>query len=321
MRANHTAAGPPPTTSAAACVGGAPSGTLAAMTPDATVLRGAKLLDECERRVARGPGATALFCDIDGTISPIAPTPAEAVVPAAFRAVLAALVQRLGLLVFATGRDVLDGRRMIDPARRPLLRQPRHAGAGRRRQHRHLPRGAALCRRGSRGADPGPAAREAPAGPLRRRQGHRRRAALPAHRRQGRRSHLHQRGRVRTGAALGLDVVTGKQALEVRPPVAVSKGTATEAMLRQGEFATALFFGDDLTDVDGFTAVTAGLRRTRTAHRVRRGRGRRRDPSTRSATPRPCGVRGPTASWPLLRAPGVCDRRRRAASLAAATRR
>ncbi len=56
---------------------------------------------------------SALLCDIDGTISPIAPTPAEAHVPAPFRELLAGLVRRLGLVAFVTGRAIEDGRRMI----------------------------------------------------------------------------------------------------------------------------------------------------------------------------------------------------------------
>ena len=61
----------------------------------------------------RAPRAGALLCDIDGTISPIVPRPADAAVPAETREVLAALAERLGLVAFVTGRALEDGRRMI----------------------------------------------------------------------------------------------------------------------------------------------------------------------------------------------------------------
>ena len=68
------------------------------------------------RRAARrggAPRATALFCDIDGTVSPIVSDPYRAVVPEPFRAALAALAPRLGLLAFVTGRDVRQAAAMV----------------------------------------------------------------------------------------------------------------------------------------------------------------------------------------------------------------
>src|SRR5947209_20250754 len=55
-----------------------------------------------------------LVTDIDGVISPIAPTPKEAVVTECCRELLAALTERLPLVAILTGRAVDDARRMID---------------------------------------------------------------------------------------------------------------------------------------------------------------------------------------------------------------
>ena len=63
--------------------------------------------------VRRAPRRAALLCDIDGTIAPIVARPADAAVPAGTRELLAALVRRLGLVAFVTGRGLDDGRRMI----------------------------------------------------------------------------------------------------------------------------------------------------------------------------------------------------------------
>ena len=83
------------------------------MEAGSPIMSGTDALDGFMNAAGGAPDAAALVCDIDGTISPIAPTPADAHVPAAFRELLAALTRRLGLVVFATGRALEDGRRMI----------------------------------------------------------------------------------------------------------------------------------------------------------------------------------------------------------------
>jgi trehalose 6-phosphate phosphatase len=55
--------------------------------------------------------------------------------------------------------------------------------------------------------------------------------------------------------ARGLAISTGHFLYEVRPPVPVTKGTATRRLLADGDFVTAVFCGDDLTDVTGFEAI------------------------------------------------------------------
>ena len=77
------------------------------------IVRGADALTAALRAVAREPRATVLFCDIDGTISPIVFDPYAAVVPAAFRTALTALAPRLGSLAFVTGRDVRQAAAMV----------------------------------------------------------------------------------------------------------------------------------------------------------------------------------------------------------------
>ena len=55
--------------------------------------------------------------------------------------------------------------------------------------------------------------------------------------------------------AKGLKRAEGKMAIELRPPLDVSKGTAVELIVAEVDLETALVFGDDVTDVDAF--VTA----------------------------------------------------------------
>ncbi len=62
---------------------------------------------------------------------------------------------------------------------------------------------------------------------------------------------------VEKARARGLWVINAYMAFEVRPPVAVTKGTAVARLLADGEYRAALFLGDDLTDCNGFDAVHA----------------------------------------------------------------
>lgn len=55
--------------------------------------------------------------------------------------------------------------------------------------------------------------------------------------------------------ARGLRVSVGKMLVELRPAVTVSKGTALEQIIQSRGLASAIFFGDDVTDVDGFRSL------------------------------------------------------------------
>ena len=83
------------------------------MEAGSPIVSGQEALDAFVSAAAEAPAAAALLCDIDGTISPIAPRPADAHVPEAFRELLSALVEKIGLVAFVTGRSLEDGRRMI----------------------------------------------------------------------------------------------------------------------------------------------------------------------------------------------------------------
>ncbi len=236
-----------------------PSGPAAGGAGD-LILRGADLLDAALRAVAGEPRATALFCDIDGTISPIVDDPYRAVVPESFRAALAALAPRLDLLAFVTGRDVrraaamvgIDGAAYVglhgfdlmtpdgtiarDPAAEPWIDKVR--SMARRAGELDAERLGLVVE------DKGPVVAL-----------HYRRSADPAA------TLAVLEAKVLSPARkLGLAIATGHFLVELRPPVAVSKGTAVLRLLRTGlrdalAPRTAIFLGDDLTDCTGFAAV------------------------------------------------------------------
>lgn len=56
-------------------------------------------------------------------------------------------------------------------------------------------------------------------------------------------------------AANGLRVSGGKMLVELRPTAVVSKGTALVEIVETRKLKGAVFFGDDVTDVDGFRAL------------------------------------------------------------------
>lgn len=205
---------------------------------------------------AREPRAAALFCDIDGTISPIAPRPQDAVVPAAFRDLLRELVARLGLVAFVSGRTLADARRMValdgavyvgshglevmdrEGAVRlePLAARYRDAVAEVARLAREeLDVDALGLLVEDKGLSVAVHYRLAP-DPVRAR--HAVTAVVAAAARQR-----------------GLAVTSGHMVVEVRPPVPFSKGAAVERLLAHGHWLTALACGDDLTDVTMFAAL------------------------------------------------------------------
>ncbi len=53
----------------------------------------------------------------------------------------------------------------------------------------------------------------------------------------------------------GLDIHWGRKVLEIRPPVPVDKGQAVRTLVEKATVHTALYGGDDVTDLDAFDAL------------------------------------------------------------------
>jgi trehalose 6-phosphate phosphatase len=221
-----------------------------------SIISGFEALRALERAAAEAPGAAALLCDIDGTISPIAPTPGEAEVPAAFRDLLAALVERLGLVVFCTGRSLEDGRRMI-----PLdgavyvgthgleTMTADGAVASDPQAERYVDTVREVAESAARDLDC-----EALGVVLEDKRTvlaiHYRLAEDPSATRHQILTRVIEPARER-----GLAIATGHFMFEVRPPLPFTKGTAARRLLENGEYYSAIACGDDLTDVTLFAAV------------------------------------------------------------------
>ena len=220
------------------------------------IIKGARRLDGFVRAAAAAPRSTALFCDIDGTISPIVSRPAEAAVPEATRKILSVLTRRLGLIAFVTGRSLEDGRSMI-----PLdgatyvgthgIEVMRSDGSVQTepQAERYVAQVQAVTDAAGRDLDC-----EALGIVL-----ENKRTVLAVHYRLApdaavTRHEILARV-VEPARARGLAISTGHYLIEVRPPLPFTKGTATRKLLDGEDYLAATFCGDDDTDVTGFKAV------------------------------------------------------------------
>lgn len=194
-----------------------------------------------------------VFTDIDGTISPIAPTPAAALVDPTCRAALARL-RDLGVRVAAvSGRAAANARAMLG------LDGVVYIG------NHGLERWDAGVTSPVPQAVPYAAAIESalaqltrydlPIGVLIENKGitasiHYRLVADPA-------AVAAQLGTWLADICQnsGLRLHPGRMIYELRPPLALHKGTALSDLLREEHLDGAIFLGDDTTDVDGFLAL------------------------------------------------------------------
>ena len=201
-----------------------------------------------------------LLLDIDGTISAIAPRPADAtVLPIALDA-LRSLVRSDGVVVgLVSGRMADDVRRLVRIE--PVWVIGNHGAE-------------IVSPDGQETVEPSVAAFEGAVAAARRSLEasgvavEDKRWTLTVHYRA---TGIEPREVVsRVAAEHGLVVVAGKKVLELRPPVTVNKGTAVVALAdRVGGFrsgASILYAGDDATDEDAFVALRSRDPRPVTIH-------------------------------------------------------
>jgi trehalose 6-phosphate phosphatase len=201
------------------------------------------------------PARAAILCDVDGTLAPIVTDPAASAVPAETRALLAELAERYALVACVSGRRASAARRIVgleqltyagnhglellepgevEPRLDPALghRGAAAAGFAARLDWSHL--GSV----GLRLEDKGPIQAL-----------HWRGAADEAT--------AEQRARelAELAAEEGLIPHFGRMVLELRPLAEVDKGIAVRRLVTAAGVRTALFGGDDATDLDAFAAL------------------------------------------------------------------
>jgi trehalose 6-phosphate phosphatase len=198
-----------------------------------------------------------LITDIDGTISAIAPTPAEAVVAEAARSALARLAGLVDVVAIVSGRAAVDGAAMVDLPE--LLYIGNHGMERRQGETVWAHPSAAVAGRAIDAAlaEIGAALADTPLADVtiienKRLTGtvHYRLAADPDAARAALAPLV-----AAAAARHGLRMTEGRAILELRPDIVVNKGTAIADLARERGLRGAVFLGDDLTDVDGFAAL------------------------------------------------------------------
>jgi trehalose 6-phosphate phosphatase len=217
------------------------------------------------------PSGAAILLDLDGTLAPIAPQPADARVPEHVRQLLIDVARRYGTVACVTGRRASEARAMVgvgtisylgshgaellragwtEPVLDPRLAdwsrriqefgRREDAGELRLRRIRMEDKGAILAFHW-RGAPDEEAAR----------------AAIDA---------------VATRAtSAGFSTHWGRKVLEVRPPVQFDKGMGVASLLEDSGAEAALYAGDDRTDLDAFRAIARLAEEGRLSKAVRVG--------------------------------------------------
>ena len=196
----------------------------------------------------------ALFCDFDGTLAPIVARPEEARLLEGVRAAVEELLGRARLVAFVSGRRLADLEGRVDI--------PGCAYAGNHGMELHrvghdpeLAEGVAEHLEAIRAfAGRWPSERLAEGGLRMEAKG----ATLS----------VHARGAPDPDAARlmlaqiasdaldhGFVPTTGREVLEVRPPVAIDKGSAVRALLRDSGARAAMYIGDDRTDADAWRVM------------------------------------------------------------------
>lgn len=215
---------------------------------------------EAALRPALAARPRGLFSDVDGTLSPIAPTPEQARLAEGALAALTALQPRFDAVGLISGRAPADIWRMA-PA--PGLLYAGNHGFER----------LALDATGAPRVAPIPeaaawrAAIAAALGELRAELG----TELPGARFEdkGVTASLHVRATAEPAAAErlalaaarraarrhGLRVTRGRMIIELRPPLAMDKGVIIAALAQERGLRGVIYLGDDRTDMDAFRAL------------------------------------------------------------------
>ena len=209
------------------------------------------------RPLTEDPPRAAVFCDIDGTLAPIVRRAEEAHVREEISVLLGRLGRRYGCVACVSGRPAAEARRLVGVgsiayagAHGAELLEP---GAGRPRLVPAFKSWEGRVKRFCAARDTSELrllrVRIEDKGPIS--AFHWR--GVPDE--DAARTHLE--GIAQEAEAAGLATHWGRKVLEVRPPVPIDKGQAVRELVQRSAPRSALFGGDDATDVDAFDALEA----------------------------------------------------------------
>ncbi|MBU2609295.1 MAG: trehalose-phosphatase [Chloroflexi bacterium] len=194
-----------------------------------------------------------LVTDVDGTISPTAPTPQQAEVTPLCRRYLELLCQQIALVAAVSGRSAAQVAEMVDIGGMVYI--------GNHGLERWV-NGRPELTREARGYQAMMAAALSELKPLLSMEGiiienkgvtatiHYRRSPDPASAEKQIAETLQN-----SSQASKLHAMPGRMAINLLPPVATNKGTATSDLIREYGLRSGVYLGDDVTDIDAFKAI------------------------------------------------------------------
>lgn len=194
-----------------------------------------------------------LITDVDGTISEIAPSPAEAKVHPECKAQLSRLAQRLPLVAAISGRPAVEAKEMVGVD--GMVYIGNHGLERWRNGVTEYVEGAEECRAKLAAIREELADLVSIEGLHMEDKG----VSLSIHyrscpdRQRARESILNRIGA--SEAAKGFKMVEGKMVVELRPPVEVDKGSAVKDLVRDYRLRGGLYMGDDASDIDAFRVM------------------------------------------------------------------
>ena len=216
----------------------------------------AESLAESLRALTEDPSAAAIFCDIDGTLAPIVGRPEESHVREEVSVLLGKLGRRYCRVACVSGRPAAEARRLVGVgsisyvgshgaelleagSSRPQLLEAFESWEGRVggfvSEHQADPEMKVLR---IRLEDKGPIKafhwRDVPDESAAERW---------------------LQNVAQEAEAGGLVIHWGRKVLEIRPPVPIDKGQAVKSILESSSVRSALYGGDDVTDLDAFDAL------------------------------------------------------------------
>ena len=201
-----------------------------------------------------------LITDVDGTISPTAPTPGQAKVSPACRRHLARLCQQIALVATVSGRpaaqvkEMVNVRGMVYIGNHGLERlvKDRAELTGDARGYSEVVQSAIgelsrlLSEEGLIIENKGITATL-----------HYRRSPDP------RLAEKHILEAIRNSPeAKQLQVMPGRMAINLLPPITANKGTATLELITEYHLRRGIYLGDDVTDIDAFRAIHASSQKS-----------------------------------------------------------
>jgi trehalose 6-phosphate phosphatase len=200
--------------------------------------------------LTEAPQHAGIFLDVDGTLAPIVERAEDAAVPDATRRAIEALAPRYGCVACVSGRAAAEARRLVG------VDGITYAGS----------HGAELLEPGadeaivpSAFAEWAPRVREfVESRDLGEVRVEHKSAIVALHWRglaDEEAAHARLREVAKEAEEAGLRIHWGRKVLEIRPAIEVNKGQAVSELIRSHDLRAALFAGDDMTDLDGFSAL------------------------------------------------------------------